>query len=144
MGKVCTFCGHRNVSENIKTKLQKVLIGLIENDDVDTFLIGQHGNFDKYATGTLKILKKKYKHIKICLVAAYVEQLNNISDETFYDDFNYPLEAEAALKKFAIVARNKYMILNSDVVVAHVSHEFGGAYKMLRMAKYQNKTIVEI
>ena len=61
MGKVCTFCGHRNVSENIKTKLQKVLIGLIENDDVDTFLIGQHGNFDKYATGTLKILKKKYK-----------------------------------------------------------------------------------
>ena len=41
MGKICTFFGHRDCLPDIRTKLRDVLVGLIENDFVDMFYVGQ-------------------------------------------------------------------------------------------------------
>ena len=43
---VCTFFGHRDCPNTIKPLMREVIIDLIENQNVDTFYIGQQGSFD--------------------------------------------------------------------------------------------------
>ena len=40
---VCTFFGHRDCPETIKPYLREVLIDLINNQEVDTFYVGNRG-----------------------------------------------------------------------------------------------------
>lgn len=45
----CTFFGHKDTPTQIKPLLKAVLVDLIENKNVDTFYIGNQGNFDLMA-----------------------------------------------------------------------------------------------
>lgn len=46
--------------------------------------------------------------------------------------------------KSAITKRNRWMIENSDIVVAYIYREFGGAYNAVKYAKKLNKTIINL
>ena len=54
---VCTFFGHRNAPETIKTSLRATLIDLIENKNVNMFYIGNNGAFDRMVRESLKEFK---------------------------------------------------------------------------------------
>ena len=59
----CTFFGHRDCPETIKSKLREVLVDLITNHDVDMFYVGHQGQFDAYVHSELKKLNQEYPQI---------------------------------------------------------------------------------
>ena len=48
------------------------------------------------------------------------------------------------LLKAAITERNRWMVENCDLLIAHLVHERGGAWTAIRMAEKTKKTIVKI
>ena len=46
--------------------------------------------------------------------------------------------------KAAITERNRWMVENCDLLIAHLVHERGGAWTAMRMAEKTKKTIVKI
>ena len=139
--KSCTFLGHGNTSEDAKPLIKQVIVNLIEKEDVTNFYVGNHGNFDRWVYSVLKELSKEYNNINYAVVLAY---LPNKKEDVIYKKTKYPEGIELTPKKFAISFRSKWMINNSDIVVAYVSHSYGGAAQFLKYAKNHNKKIINI
>lgn len=133
-----TFCGHAEIaqSDNLRSWLISTIEPLIL-DGADTFYLGGYGSFDSLAATVLRELKKTYPHIQLVLVLAY---LNRNTDTSGYDSTLYP-ELEEVPPRFAISKRNESMVDLSDVVVAYVTHGWGGAAKTLEYAKRKRKVI---
>lgn len=134
-----TFCGHSEVSHwnEVKKWLIETVEGLIIQN-VDTFLLGGYGDFDKLAAVVVWELKKKYPQIKSFLVLPY---LNGKFDKSRYDGAIYT-NLEKVPKPYAIIHRNRYMVDESDIVVAYVQRSWGGAAKTLEYAEKKNKRII--
>lgn len=137
--KICTFCGHSQITEHAKVKVwfEKVIENLI-NDDFDVFYLGGYGDFDNLCCSILTKLKEKYPHIKRVFVTPYIDK---DFDKNSYDESYYP-SLENVPKKFAISKRNEKMVEQSDVVVAYVIYSWGGASKTLEFAKRKKKHII--
>lgn len=133
-----TFCGHAEIaqSDDVRNWLISTIEPLIA-DGADTFYLGGYGAFDSLAAAVLRELKKTYRHIQIVWVLAY---LNRNTEATGYDSTLYP-ELEEVPPRFAISRRNERMVDMADVVVAYVTHGWGGAAKTLEYAKRKRKVI---
>ncbi len=139
---VCTFFGHRDSPEKVKTVLKTVLVDLIENNGVNEFLVGNQGAFDRFAINVLKELKEEYTDkIRCMVVYAYTptEQSKEKEMETIY-----PEAVATTSPKFAIDRRNRWMIEKANYVVTYVTSPVGGAAKFKSLAEQKNKTIVNL
>ena len=134
----CTFFGHRDTTRDIKAKLKVVLLDLIINKSVTRFLVGYQGNFDRIALSVLKEIKKAQPHIEYEVVLAY------LSDTCEDCPTIYPEGLEKVPKRFAISARNKWMIDKSDFVVTCVCRSFGGAAQFKELAIKKGKRVIEL
>lgn len=136
---IVTFCGHAQISqsEKIEKWLYAVTQKLIEQG-ATTFYLGGYGAFDSLAASVLREQKKQYPQIKLVLVLAYLNTGKNTSG---YDSTVYP-PLETVPRRFAISHRNRWMVEASDVVVAYVLHDWGGAATTLRCAKQKKKQII--
>ena len=139
---ICTFFGHRECPDSIKTKLREVLIDLITNHNVDSFYVGNQGRFDAIVRGVLQELKKEYPQINYAVVLAYMPgkqtEHNNNSDTML------PEGIESVHPRYAISWRNKWMIKQSDYVVTYITHFWGGAAQFAEMAKHLMKTVINL
>ena len=104
------------------------------------------GEFDGFSAA-VRNLKRKYpnKEIRLTLVLPYMQQkLNEYKEyyETSFDDILIPAELADIHYKRAIPARNKWLVDNSDYLIAMVWRDFGGAYTTLRYAQKQGKKII--
>lgn len=136
---IVTFCGHSEIYQT--DEIRHWLISTIEPliaDGADTFYLGGYGAFDSFATVVLRELKKSYPHIQSILVLAY---LNREIDASDYDSTLYP-ELEEVPPRFAISKRNQRMVEMADMVVAYVTHGWGGAATTLQYAKRKKKSII--
>jgi uncharacterized phage-like protein YoqJ len=104
----------------------------------EKFLLGGYGGFDRMAAGVVWELKIKYPQIQSVLVLSY---LNRTIPQNQYDETTYP-PFETVPKRYAIIKRNQWMVDQSDVVIAYVTHSWGGAAKTLDYAKRRQKTIL--
>ncbi|WP_040332505.1 hypothetical protein [Butyricicoccus pullicaecorum] len=134
-----TFCGHSQITkeDKIASWLRTVTQSLIEQG-ATTFFLGGYGEFDSLAASILREQKKKYPQIELVLVLAYLNTGRNTSG---YDGTVYP-PLETVPRRFAISHRNRWMVEVSDVVVAYVLHDWGGAATTLRCAKQKKKQII--
>lgn len=134
-----TFCGHAQVDqvEAVKAWLCAVTQRLIEQG-ANTFYLGGYGTFDKLAAAVLREQRKRYPQIELVLVLAY---LDASKDASGYDSTVYP-PLETVPRRFAISHRNRWMVDASDVVVAYVLHDWGGAATTLRYARRKRKPII--
>ena len=134
-----TFCVHSQITkeDKISSWLRTVTQSLIEQG-ATTFFLGGYGEFDSLAASILREQKKKYPQIKLVLVLAYLNTGKNTSG---YDSTVYP-PLETVPRRFAISHRNRWMVEASDVVVAYVLHDWGGAATTLRCAKQKKKQII--
>lgn len=82
--------------------------------------------------------KKRYPQIELVLVLAYLKTRQDIS---YYDSTVYP-PLEAVPRRFAISYRNRWMVESTDVIVAYVLHDWGGAATTLQYAKQKKKPII--
>ena len=83
-------------------------------------------------------VKKKYPHIRLILVLAY---LNARPDVKCYDETVYP-PLETTPPRYAISKRNRWMVQEADIVIAYVLHGWGGAAQTLRVAQNMKKQII--
>lgn len=136
---IVTLCGHAQISqvEEVEKWLYAVSESLIEQGAV-TFYLGGYGAFDGLAASVLREQKKRYPQIELVLILAY---LNDRRDTSGYDRTVYP-PLETVPRRFAISHRNRWMVEVSDVVVAYVLHDWGGAATTLRYAKQKKKKIL--
>lgn len=135
---ICTFFGHRDCPFQIESTLKREIINLIENFSVDTFYVGNNGNFDKIVCKTLLSLKHSYK-IKIYVIFAYLP-----TSRVIVQDSIYPEGLEKVPPRFAIPWRNKWMVNNSDYVIAFLRHDFGGAAKSVIYAEKKGVKVIRI
>ncbi len=138
----CTFFGHHDCPDTIKSKLRDSLITLIAEKGVECFLVGHNGNFDAIVYSVLHELKQIYPHISFSVVFAYMPTTQTENKYGF--DTILPEGIEAVPKRFAISWRNKWMLKHSDYVVTYVSHSYGNAAKFAELAKKKNKYIIAI
>ena len=141
----CTFFGHRDCPSSVKESLYAAVEGLICNQQVDTFYVGTQGSFDRMTYAALVELRKRYQHIKVYRVLAYMPRLSDIAqDRSVLGDTILPEGIEKVHPRYAIVHRNNWMIDRSDYVIAYVTHPTGGAYQAVERAKKKGKTIIAI
>lgn len=136
---IVMFCGHKEISE--PDKLQRWLVETVEaliQRGADTFYLGGYGAFDRLAANVVWSKKRLYPSVQSILVLPY---LDRAVDATDYDSTIYP-PLENVPRRFAISRRNEWMVDHSDVVVAYVIHEWGGAATTLRYAKRKHKEII--
>ena len=138
----CTFFGHRECPETIKTKLRDTLIDLIENHAVDLFYVGNQGNFDHYVRCVLRDIKQAYPHIQYAVVLAYMPGKQNEYDD--YSDTMLPEGIESVHPHYAISWRNNWMLKQSDYVVTYITHSWGGAYQYAEKARRQKKVVINL
>jgi len=139
---VCTFFGHRECSDSIKTKLREVLIDLITNHNVDMFYVGNQGRFDTIVRGVLQELKKEYPRIYYAIVLAYMP--GKRTEYNDYSDTMLPEGIESVHPRYAISWRNNWMLQHSDYVVTYITHSWGGAAQFSEKAKSQKKTVINL
>ena len=121
--KTCCFFGHRkiNETEELKSKLNKIIEKLIVDEKVDTFLFGSKSRFDSLCLELVTELKEKYPHIKRIYVRAeypYIsEHYKNYLLES-YEDTYYP-EDIIGSGRAAYVERNYEMINESQYCIVY-------------------------
>lgn len=136
---IVTFCGHRDVfdPEAVGARLNETVEELIR-EGADCFYLSGYGQFDALAAAAVRKQKERYLEIRSVLVLPYLDRSFAASD---YDETVYP-PLENVPKRYAISRRNEYMIDRSDVVIAFVTHNFGGAYNSLYYAQRKQKRII--
>ncbi len=144
--KTCTFFGHRDAPTNYTYELKNILIDLVENERVDMFLVGNNGKFDSMVLSVLKEFSAVYKHIAYSVVLSEMPGAK-VSDE--YTDYDcehtmYPFILETTPPRFAIDARNKWMVQQADYVVTYVVKSYGGAAKFKEYAEKKGKKVINL
>ena len=140
--EVCTFFGHRECPDSIKTQLRAVLIDLSTNHNVDMFYVGNQGRFDAIVRGVLRELKKEYPQIDYAVVLAYMP--GKQTEYNDYTDATLPEGIESIHPRYAISWRNNWMLQQSDYVVTYVIHSWGGAAQFVEKATKQGKVVINV
>ena len=145
MGKTCSFFGHRSIIDDVSVKQQlyEVVEELIVNQDVDTFLLGEMGDFEIIAGKVLNELKRSYPFIQRIEILCFAEQLNRKS-KIQSDGFDYLDELDLYKRRARIIKRNQWVIDNSDILVFFVHSPYGGAYQSYLYAKKKKKDIINL
>ena len=146
---IITFCGHSDFQAN--ENYEKLIIDCIEKNAKDEkveFYLGGYGRFDSFALECCKKYKQTHPDASLVFVSPYLnntylrKHLESYPNNT-YDSILFP-EIEKVPPKFAIVYRNRYMIEKADLIIAFVSHSYGGAFKTFQYAKRKSKHIFNL
>ena len=139
---VCTFFGHSECYGLDAGVLRSSIEELIRSG-VDTFYVGNQGDFDRMVLGCLRELGKTYGHISFSAVLAYLPP-----PKSEYDPYEghsiYPAGMEIGPTRFAIERRNRWMIDRATVCLCYITHRWGGAYKFARLAKRRGLRVINL
>ncbi|MGN0566730.1 MAG: hypothetical protein ACI4IU_08655 [Candidatus Limousia pullorum] len=130
--------------ESIENDLQRVLIDLIKNKDVNLFYVGNQGNFDALVRKNLKYLKSIFPNINYYVVLAYMPKESSKLNTNNFSDTIYPDGLELTPPKYAIDKRNRWMLNQSEYVVTYIKTTFGGAYKFKNLAEKKGKIVINL
>lgn len=140
----CCFFGHKDAPSSIYAKLEAAVEELIIENGVSSFLVGNHGYFDRMALDALRKLKIKYPHINYNVVLAYMPGEKEEWNPYHYSETMLPEGIEGVHPKYAISWRNKWLVDESDIVVAYITHSWGGAAKYVGMATKRGKNVINL
>lgn len=147
----CTFAGHRDVFQaDIPKKLDKVISQILAfGDNSYRFLVGVRGQFDEMCSSAVRKVKREHKdkQITLVLVLPYFSQELNTNKEyydQFYDDVVIPSELADVHYKAVITKRNRWLIEQSDILIAFVYRNFGGAYTTINYAIKKEKRVINL
>ena len=142
--------GHKT-PPNLKEQIRKAAINLIENEDVDVFLVGEKGSYEVDAYDTILEVQKEYPQIRIHLIISNITDLHEIgsvycekcTERRGFDEFILPPKCEFGYKKLCIVYRNRYIIENTDFIIAYNNHK-GRAYEFCKIAQAKGVQVIEL
>ena len=133
----CVFFGHREC-HNMDSRALAAAIEALIKKGVDTFYVGNQGQFDGIVYSLLKQFREKYPHIRICVVLAYLpEKQGDVPADSMYPEIEgHP--------KFAIARRNRWMVDASDYCICWIDHPWGGAWKFAKLARRRGKMVINL
>ena len=139
--------GHREIEDlrGLEYKLAPIIKALIQTKAYVSFLIGRNGEFDEYAASIIKRAQRENgkENNEITLVLPYT--VANIEYyEKYYDNIIIPENVNGAYPKASIRLKNRWMVEQSNLVIAFVEREKGGAYEAVKYAKKLKKSIINI
>ena len=140
--RTACFFGHRDVTHDIRAKLQFIIEQLITEKQIYNFYVGHQGQFDSMVRSVLKELKVKYPHIRYTVVLAYMPDEH--IKEVYGEDTLYPDGLETVPRRFAISKRNDWMIQHSGYAVCYVHKITGGAAKFREKAEKKGLKVVDV
>lgn len=134
---ICTFFGHKDSPDSIYPVLEKTIAEAMKKYPDIQFYVGHNGHFDGMARTALKKLSAPYT-----VVLAYLPG----RDEGLFsgEDTLYPEGMENVPKRFAISRRNKWLVNNSDMVIAYICHTASRAAEFVKYAKRHGKIVINI
>ncbi len=146
----CCFARHRFASHSLLPEIMLAVEDIVRNSESVEFLSGGMGQYDKLCEQAVREIKKKYpeKEISLCLVLpSYryapgndeLRYMRNLFDDVFVCD-----ASDGSHYKSMIGKRNCWMVEESDVMIAYVLHESGGAYTSLKFAQKKGLRIIRV
>ena len=146
-----SFFGHREIPNmlTLEDGLLRIIRDIITDHEYVEFLVGRNGNFNQLAASTIRQAIRKYGcgNAARILVLPYskAEYRDNQREyHEYYDEVEICTASFQAHPKAAIQVRNKAMVDRSDLVLCYIQHKNGGAYKTIKYAEEQGKTIVNL
>ena len=141
--KTCFFIGNRHAPSNIKEQLAEVIEKHITEYGVTSFTVGHYGNFDSMVIGVLREVKKRHTDIELYLLSPYaLTQKTEVPNG--FDGTLYPDGLERVPLKVAIPQANRYMVQNSDYLIAY-SHYIGNTRNIVEYAqRLEKKGLIKV
>lgn len=144
---ICCGFGHRVMLMDVEKPLREVLERLVEERGVRVFYTGGMGEFDELFARTVRSMKRECPSLRLVLVAPYLTERLNMDKafyEAIYDEILIPAELDGVHPKAAIGLRNRWMVDRSDIVIAALYRDFGGAMEAVRYAERIGKIVCKI
>lgn len=138
---IVAFCGHADYVRRADD--EKIILALLENTVGNApveFFLGGYGRFDDLAYHCAKKFKNDHPNANLVWITPYISTKHREND---FDLILFP-PIEHCPPQHAISHRNRWIAGQADVVIAYVTHEYGGAYRMYRHAKRKGKEIHNI
>ena len=109
------------------------------------FYVGNNGDFDRIATSVILRLIDRWgkENFSINLVLPYPKANMDLLEKQF-DSVMIPPTLHNVHTKAAITERNRWMVENCDLLIAHVVHERGGAWTAMRVAEQLGMPVLRI
>ena len=145
--RICCGFGHRVLLMDVEKPLREVLERLVAERGVRVFYTGGMGEFDELFARTVRSMKRDCPSLRLVLVMPYLTERLNLDKSFFeaqYDEILIPAELEGVHPKAAIGLRNRWMVDRSDIVIAALHRDFGGAAEAVRHAEKRGKKVVRI
>ena len=139
---IVAFLGH---SQYIRNPMdEKRILDILEQrvgDKPCDFFLGEYGEFDCFAYDCAKKMKEKHAQCRLVFVTPYLPCKRGNCALRSGERFDYILfpELERIPRRYAILYRNRYIADSADILIAYVTHKYGGAYKMYQYARRKNK-----
>ena len=142
-----SFIGHRRVDDFyfVENQLDNIISDLIRTKEYVEFYVGKNGDFDTMVASAIKRAQKRLgkDNNSLILVLPYtVADMEYLED--FYDEIWIPDELHSVHFKNAITKRNEWFVNNSNLLIAYVLRDKGGAATCLKMAEKQKIPTVNI
>ena len=147
---VITFFGHSKIynSTNLASEIENAILQQATKGEKITFYCGGYGDFDNISAKVCRSIKENGVDCEIMLIIPYLPEMGRVDirskiERSLYDGSIYP-PLERVPKRLALLKRNEWMIDNSDIIIAFVKHDYGGAYKALEYANKKGKAVINI
>lgn len=139
-----SFIGHREIDDFsfIEEQVENIVKNLIETSVYIEFYVGRNGEFDIMVASVIKRVQRDYGKANNSLILVVPYPIANMDEmEKYYDEVIYSSELYNVYYKSAITKRNEWLIDNSEMLVAYVVREFGGAYECLKKAQQKGISV---
>lgn len=116
--------------------MERVLDELLFQYPYMDFYIGNDGNFDRIATSTIRrLIDRRGKEYFVLNLALPYHKANMDLFEKQFEGVMIQPTLHNTHPKAVITERNRWMIENCELLIAHVVHEHSGAWMAMQMAK---------
>lgn len=153
INETCCFTGHRAIAANLQPKVSVCVeetIKMLIDKGITTFISGGAIGYDMLAAGIVLRLKAKYPQIRLIMALPCKDQhvkwapsiqqsyrhILNHADETIYLSEKYCTGC--------MHLRNRFMVDNSSVCVAYMTHRTGGTAYTVNYAAEKGIEIINI
>lgn len=132
-----SLIGHKRIDNqlDLEEKLHKIVVELLRSKEYVEFYIGRNGEFDIIADFVIKIAKKIVDNNNSAIILVLPYKVKDMEYyENYYDDIILPIEPKTHFKE-TITKRNHWLVENTNILIAFVENNNGGAYQCLEYAK---------
>ena len=141
-----SMIGHRVVEDySVEKRLYELFRELLRTKEYVEFYLGRNGDFDILAASVIKRLHKNYRDDNSAMILVLPYPVKDYEYyEDYYDEIIIPDELHKVHPKAAITERNRWMVTNSDVLVAYIRKKIGGTAVCVHMAEQLERKIIKI